>query len=212
MQDLNKIWVYRIISINNLEEDLRSGLYSKLNATEDPERTVIGNTDIISERDRRIVSCYPGTLVNNYVPFYFSVRTPMLFNIYTGRGVPKIPQSKIVYLAVRLCDIAKDDYQWCFTDGNAAKKITKYYTSLENINDLDWRSIESTDFKHDNADGDEDRIRKKHSEFLVRDYVPNDRISGIVVYNENAKIIVENLVQELGLEVTIVKNKAKYYF
>ncbi len=63
-----------------------NGLYSKNSAPEDPGRVIIGNKEIIGERDTRIVKCYPETVVNDYVPFYFSVRTPMLFNIITGQG------------------------------------------------------------------------------------------------------------------------------
>ena len=201
MQDLNKIWLFRMIAIDNLETDLTNGLYSKMNAPIDPNRIAIGNAEIISERDRRIVSCYPGTVVNNYVPFYFSVRTPMLLNIHSGHLIKKIHQSKIVYLCIPLLDVANDNFQWCFTDGNAAKHITSYYTNLKDIDSIDWHSISTTDFKHDNADGDEDRIRKKHSEFLVKDYVPGNLIKGIVVYNESAKTNVKAITQKLGLEI-----------
>jgi ssDNA thymidine ADP-ribosyltransferase DarT-like protein len=190
-----------MIDIDNLETDLTNGLYSKMNAPVDPNRKVIGNAEVISERDKRVVHCYAGTVVNNYVPFYFSVRTPMLFNIYSGYGVKKVHQSKIVYLCVPLLDVAIDNFQWCFTDGNAAKRITTYFTSLDGIDSIDWHSITSTDFKHDNADGDEDRIRKKHSEFLVKDFVPSNLIKGIVVYNEQAKTKVKSITQKLGLEI-----------
>ena len=96
--DVNELWVFRIIPIQNLEADLRNGLYSKRNAPKNPGRIVMGNKEIIGERDSRIVKCYPDTVVNDYVPFYFSVRTPMLYNIITGQGVPRMEQRDIVYL------------------------------------------------------------------------------------------------------------------
>lgn len=200
-----------MIDIDNLEVDLTNGLYSKINAPVDPNRKTIGNAEIISERDKRKVSCYSGSVVNNYVPFYFSVRTPMLYNICSGYGVKQIHQSKIVYLCIPLLDVASDDLEWCFTDGNAAKVITSYYNSLDDINSLDWNSIKTTDFKHDNADGDEDRIRKKHSEFLVRDFVPSDRIKGIGVFNQNAENSVKTILQRIGSNVQ-VKIKKDFYF
>lgn len=208
---LNDIWIFRMIAIDNLESDLTNGLYSKLNAPINPGRVDIGNTEIITERDARIVSCYPNTVVNNYVPFYFSVRTPMLFNIYTGHGVTKLSQTNIVYLCIPLLDMANPNFQWCFTDGNAAKVITSYYNNLNDINNIDWRSITTRDFKHDNADGDEDRIRKKHSEFLVRDFVPNTKIRGIAVYNNNVKTTVEEIVQRVGLNIPVTV-KRDFYF
>jgi ssDNA thymidine ADP-ribosyltransferase, DarT len=211
LPELKDILVFRMIALDNLESDLTNGLYSKLNAPNNPDRIDIGNTEIITERDKRIVGCYPETVVNNYVPFYFSVRTPMLFNIYTGHGVKRLSQTNIVYLCIPLLDLANPNYQWCFTDGNAAKVITRYFNNLNDIDKIDWRSIVSSDFKHDNADGDEDRIRKKHSEFLVRDHVPNNKIMGIAVYNTNTKETVDEIVQRLGLNIS-VKVKRNFYF
>jgi len=211
LPELNDIWVFRMIALDNLESDLTNGLYSKLNAPIDAGRKDIGNKEIICERDNRIVSCFPNTVVNNYVPFYFSVKTPMLYNIYTGHGVPKLSQSKIVYLCFPLLDLANPDFQWCFTDGNAAKMITNYFTNLNDIDKIDWRSIITDDFRHDNADGDEDRIRNKHSEFLIKDYVPNNKINRIAVYNKRTEEIVKDIVDNLGLD-TAIKVKRNFYF
>lgn len=209
--DLAEISVYRIIPIQNLEKDLTNGLYAKREAPQDPSRTIIGNKEIISARDQRQVKCYPDTMVNDYVPFYFSVRTPMLFNIVTGMGVPKCVQRDIIYLRCRLEDLANDEFQWCFTNGNAADKITKFYKDLGSIRHLDWRSIETTDFRVNNADGDEDRIRKKHAEFLVKGHVPKDRINGIAVLTAAVKNEVETIVSSCKLNIE-VKVKPNFYF
>lgn len=211
MPELSKIWLFRMIALDNVESDLTHGLFSKLNAPNNPDRIDIGNTEIISERDTRIVTCYKNLVVNDFVPFYFSVRTPMLYNIYTGHGVPRQSQSNIVYLCIPLLDLATDDFQWCFTDGNAAKVITRYFTNLEDVNEVDWHSIKSKDFRIDNADGDEDRIRKKHSEFLVRDFIPNTKIKRIAVYNDRTKNVVEDIVRKLGLDITVTVER-KFYF
>ncbi|MCZ4319164.1 DUF4433 domain-containing protein [Aequorivita viscosa] len=211
MPNLNDIWLFRIISIDNLTADLARGLFSKLNAPNDGARIVIGNTEIITQRDKREVLCFPGTVVNNFVPFYFSVRTPMLYNIHSGHGVPQIHQKNIVYLCIPLLDLANPDFNWCFTDGNAAKRITRYYTSLAEIDSLDWPSIKTTDFSHDNADGDEDRIRKKHAEFLVRNHVPSNKIKGIAVYNQEARDRVLQIMQAQNLKIEI-KIKKGFYF
>ncbi|MFM9837852.1 MAG: hypothetical protein ACKVOQ_06275 [Cyclobacteriaceae bacterium] len=45
--DIENLWVYRIIPIQNLEMDLKYGLFAKNNAPVDPNRVVIGNTEII---------------------------------------------------------------------------------------------------------------------------------------------------------------------
>ena len=98
--DLNKIWVFRIVPIQNLEFILRDGLHCKNAGRKDREFVTIGSEEIITQRDTRLVKCYPDTVVNDYVPFYFSVRTPMLYNIITGHGVPPSPQKDIIYLCL----------------------------------------------------------------------------------------------------------------
>ena len=79
--DLNKIRVFRIVPIQNLEFILRDGLHCKNAGRKDKGFLTIGSEEIITQRDTRLVKCYPDTVVNDYVPFYFSVRTPMLYNI-----------------------------------------------------------------------------------------------------------------------------------
>lgn len=171
----------------------------------------IGSSEIITQRDTRIVKCFPDTVVNDYVPFYFSVRTPMLYNIITGHGVPASPQKDIIYICCKLNELVTGDFQWCFTDGNAAKRLTKFARKLTSLELLDWRSITTTDFRDENADGDEDRIRKKHAEFLVKDHVPVNYIKGIVVLNQAKKEQVEAIIDELDLKIE-VKIKTEFYF
>lgn len=209
--DIRNLWVFRIVPVQNLEADLKKGLLAKSKAPIDPSRIVIGNTEIISARDQRPVKCYPTTKVNDYVPFYFSVRTPMLYNIVTGMGVPQRSQREIVYLCCRLQDLATDEFQWCFTNANAAERITKFYNDLKDLEKLDWKSIETTDFRAQNADGDEDRIRKKHAEFLVKGKVPTSKIGEIAVINATVKSDVESIVTKCKLAIE-VRVKPKYYF
>jgi len=79
---INEIHVFRFIHIDNLEFDLINGLFAKNHKmNQNFTRKLIANSEIIQRRDQAVVKCYPATVVNDYVPFYFSVRTPMLFNI-----------------------------------------------------------------------------------------------------------------------------------
>lgn len=210
-------WVFRIIPIQNLEYILCNGIYCK-NSSEhlnnNNDFLTIGSKDVIARRDNTIVQCYPETVVNDYVPFYFSVRTPMLYNIITGRGVTALPQEDIIYLCCRLSELATENFLWCFTDGNAAAAITKFYNKLEEIEyKVDWRSVKTTDFRDDNEDGDEDRVRKKHAEFLVKDYLPVKYIKVIVVMNESKKQEVQAVLDKLKLDIEVKINpESKFYF
>lgn len=209
--EIDKIWVYRIVPIQNLEFLLRDGLHCKNAGKKDKGFVTIGSQEIITQRDTRIVKCYPNTVVNDYVPFYFSVRTPMLYNIVTGHAVPPSPQQNIIYFCCKLSELATDDFQWCFTDGNAAKRISKFSNNIKHLEQLDWRSIKTIDFRDENADGDEDRIRKKHAEFLIKDHITIDYIKGIAVLNQPIKEKVEKLLKDFELTIE-VKIKPEFYF
>jgi hypothetical protein len=212
--DLDNLWVFRIIHINNLKEDLSNGLYCKSANKTTAGYISIGSKDVISKRDTKAVKCHADYMVNEYVPFYFSVRTPMLFNIKTGRGVMSYQQKDIIYLCCRFKELACDNFNWCYTNGNAAAAITKFFSNFENIeNDIDWRSVHTPDFRDENADGDEDRIRKKHAEFLIRGHVPAKYIKKIVVLNNTVKENVEKILAELDSNIDILVNpNQKFYF
>ena len=78
---------------------------------------------------------------------------------------------------------------------------------------VDWHSIETNDFRDDNSDGDEDRIRKKQAEFLVKEYVPVEYIRKIVVYNTSMHFEVKEIVNRLKLDIEVLINpNRKYYF
>ncbi len=72
---------------------------------------------------------------------------------------------------------------------------------MADLKKIDWHSIETTDFRNNNSDGDEDRIRKKHAEFLVKDHVPKNKITGIAVLNPAIKEEVEAVVSNVNWQL-----------
>ena len=212
-RDINKIWVFRIVHHLNLDYILNNGIYYRNAAHVDPNYVNIGSTEIITHRDTIPVKCYPETTVNEFIPFYFGVRTPMLYKIKTGNGVARKPQNEIVYLACKFAEITSSDLQWCFTDGNAAAYITDFYNNVVDIDELDWRSIHATEWTDNNSDGDQDRMRKKHSEFLIKDHVPINFIRAIIVLTEERKQEVEALIKKYGLNIEVyLDTKYQYYY
>ncbi len=212
-KDISTVWVYRMIHYQNLDYILQNGIYYRNSANFDPNYVNIGSTEIITHRDTVQVKCYPDTIVNDYVPFYFGTRTPMLYKIKTGNGVLRRPQEEIIYLACNLKELIEAGLQWCFTDGNAARTITEFYNSIDDFDKLDWHSIQSTEWTDNNSDGDHDRMRKKHSEFLVKYYVPVELIKWIIVLTNERKQYIEALVRQYGLSIRVyIDNSFKFYY
>ena len=76
--------IFRITHVDNLDWILRHGLRCRSDTLADPKFVDIGRHEIINRRVTKAVGAPPGGTLSNYVPFYFTPRTPMLLNIKTG--------------------------------------------------------------------------------------------------------------------------------
>jgi hypothetical protein len=63
----------------NLPWLLANGLHAASGAKSDPNFVAIGNPDLIGKRFHRIIPMPPGGTPADYVPFYFTPKSPMLF-------------------------------------------------------------------------------------------------------------------------------------
>jgi hypothetical protein len=207
--NIKELLVFRIIHVNNLAYILKHGIYCRNSHQVDPNYVNIGNTEIISRRDT--VEAITGGVVNDYVPFYFGMRSPMLYNIATGYKVPKLPQADIIYICCTVDSLVQLPV-WCFTDGNAAVKVTTFETDISKIDDLDWVSIYAQQWKN-GTNNDSDRTRKKHAEFLVREHVPKHNICKVIVLNEAVRQRVEIVIAGSRLNIPVEVNPGnKYYY
>lgn len=208
----NTIWVFRMVHHENLPYILEHGMYCSRSSKADSAYKSIGSSEVIGRRDNVIVKCDPDSVVNDYVPFYFGYRTPMLYMIHTGFGIPRQPQEDIIYLCCRFVELVESKLTWCFTDGNAATAITTFHNDDQAYKLLDWESIHARDWRDDNKDGDHDRARKKHAEFLVKSHVPPSFIRAIVVKSEVRKAMVEKWLTATALTVRVYSDQPQFYF
>ena len=180
------LFIYRMTHIDNVPFIVQNGLWSKLSPVQDPSFVPIGNPEIIDKRtNKTVVVIPPGGVLGEYVPFYFSGHSPMLFNITTGYNVKRVLQKDIVFLVCDALEIINAGIPYCFTDGNATSAISRFFNNLYGLRELDWESIRATMWK--NTEDDYDRVRKKMSEFLVKEHVPVTFLRGIIVKNPEAE-------------------------
>src|SRR5262245_37067596 len=81
--------VFRITHVRNVPWILDHGLHCQSSPERDPDFVPIGNPDLIRKRAVREIPEPPGGLLSDYIPFYFTPRSPMLYNITTGVGSVK---------------------------------------------------------------------------------------------------------------------------
>lgn len=187
----------------------------------------IAYEEVQSLRDRIFVwdkSIQKPRPLHSYVPFYFSVLTPMLY-IQFKLGI----QSEIIILDVNR-SVIKDEGV-LFTNGNASnqqlskfgseKVLIKPSTSLnpqcsrrytshapqgsnQNCSDFyaeeSFLSLLNWGVINDRWFNDEEKKRMKHAEVLYPDLFPLGRISGISVMTQEMAQVVNTFIRESGLE------------
>jgi hypothetical protein len=77
MSELDKKYLYRITHIDNIPHILQYGITHSSSVNANPNFVPIGDRSIILTRNNFLLN--NGKLLGEYIPFYFSKRTPMLY-------------------------------------------------------------------------------------------------------------------------------------
>jgi hypothetical protein len=210
MEVPKRILLYRITHYQNLEFILQNGMHCPNSPFQDPNYINIGKKDIINKRSAKPVRLYPSPgMINEYVPFYFCYRSPMLGSIKVGNSDFKGTQDEIIYLVTDLNHIKKHSCEFVFTDGQALIAYSKFFDDESDFDKLDWEAINSNQWGGNQSDND--KMRRKMAEFLVKDYVPIEALIGIAVMNQQMEQTVTQIVTQIGADIPIIV-KTDWYF
>lgn len=210
--NIDRKYCYRITHIHNLPHLLKCGLVTKHHTEAKKEFVPIGNPEIIDVRTNAAVRIDDYGNIGDYVPFYFTPRSMMLFNIITGYYAPIVPKrsrEEILVIRCLIDDLAQSNNRFFFTDGQANDFATNHYNNLKDLDKIDWDNIQNSKF--DKSDGDYDRPRRYQAEFLVHHQVPIDNIELLCVHNDNAKQYVEEECLKAKIKLP-VKIQPLYFF
>lgn len=206
--------IYHITHVNNLLRILESGkIWSdakRLELVLDSDN--IGMNGIKARRLTLPVSCHQGTTVGQYVPFYFCPRSIMLNIIYYANH-PDLAyrggQNPIIHLVI---DINKtiewaesNQKKWAFSDKNAGAYLAEFYSSVDNIDKINWQAVESRDFK------DSQVKEGKQAEFLLYDFMPWSLVEKIGVYNAEIQQQVIEMLDQTEHKPIISIEKSWYF-
>lgn len=168
--------IYHITHVDNLPGIIADGGLFADSAMRDRGGPAV-SIGMAELKDGRIadrpVQCHEGTMVGDYVPFYFCPRSIMLYVINQANH-PKLAyrggQGEIVHLEADLRQVyrwTRDNQQrWTVSLGNAAAKYTPFRNDWEVIRELDWNAIAATDWR------DPDIKDGKQVEFLMHNFFP----------------------------------------
>jgi hypothetical protein len=207
MPELNKIYLYRMTHIENIPHILEHGITHSTSAHANPDFVPIGDSNLITTRNEFLLN--NGKRLGEYIPFYFGVKTPMLYVVQNGFNMvaPTLPEN-IVYCVSSVQKIIDFQLDFVFTNGHAVDRFSSQYTvaDIHNIDTILDRNAIIAKYWRDESDLD--LKRRKEAEFLVLGDISNQAILGYITYNENAK----NKVLKFGAEATLVHIKSEFYF
>ena len=196
----NPTFIYRITHYKNLGFILQNGLCCPNHALKDPSFVNIGHKKLIDDRGKRNVPVQPRGTLNDYIAFYFTRKSPMLYLI-AKHNVPDFAgdQSEIVYLVSRAQEIEGAKIPFVFTDRHAKLDFAQFGNSLSELTIVDWDVIASDIWS--NTLALYDRKEKKQAEFLVYQQLPIGLVRGIVCQNKTILRIIEQTIQQSGVSL-----------
>ncbi|KAB1471816.1 type II toxin-antitoxin system toxin DNA ADP-ribosyl transferase DarT [Cronobacter muytjensii] len=185
-------YVYHFTYIDNLEKIIKNGLLStNLKSNKGINHKDIANSIIQHRRSEMRVTCGPGGVVHDYVPFYFTKRSPMLLNVIKKKN---IDQEGIIYLALPID--AVNDKSVVFSNSSANTFTPPdFHSNAKDLNKLNWDIIDDRVWIPKN-----ERLKQqKMAELLVHNEVSLSDISFIVVWDSHVKTHVEKILLKYGV-------------
>lgn len=205
------IYLYRIVHIENLgfivqNNELTCPSHERVN----PNYVGIGDNSLILERKSKQLPISPGGTFDDYVAFYFGMRSPMLYNIKHGyQGVTPRSQHDIIYLISSFDKIKELQLPFIYFDGHGYHHLSRAFNTEEGFVHIDWKVVRASKW-HDTEE-DPDRKRRKQAEFLVKDTLPCNALIAIVTYSERTKQRVEKIVKNKYQDIRIVVKEDWFY-
>ena len=199
-----KSLIFRIVHKDNIGQVLQAGCLCRSAIAGQAGYVEIGNQELIQRRTQRIVPCGPGGTLSDYVPFYFTPYTPMLYNIKTGYGVPQKPLKDIAILVSSLRRMAKQNIPFVFSDRHAYLKTAQFSDDLDDLDRIIWPVLQARDFRRD----DSDKFEKYQAEALIHQHVPVSALIGIACYDIETRDHVRQMAKVCGTAVEIVAQRS----
>jgi hypothetical protein len=178
--------IFHITHVDNLRQILVDGglLPDAVLISRSANVAGIGMASIKQRRLTLPVRCHPGDHVGDCVPFYFCARSIMLYLIHC-KNHPELTyrggQEPIVHLEFDLQEVATwadaNGRRWAFTLSNAGAYYAEFRSRLDQLGEVDWTAVGSTDFRSQTVK------EGKQAEFLVHGFVPWELVVRIGVHS-----------------------------
>ncbi|CAN5547668.1 DUF4433 domain-containing protein [soil metagenome] len=197
-----KAFIFRITHRENVPFLLHNGVHCRASSSVDPNFVEIGHPEIIGRRTVRLVDAEPGGVLSDYIPFYFTPCSPMLYNVVTGwKGLKQRSRAEIVVLVSSLTRLDEIGRPYVVADRNATLAHATLRSGRELLGSLPWDAWKARDFKHD--PDKPDKVERYQAETLVHHFLPVTGLMGIITYDGTMQSMIEQAVAAAGLSIPV---------
>lgn len=205
-----KALIFRITHRANLGWIFQNGLHCGSSNVRDPEFVSIGNPDLIERRRSRTVPIPPGGTLADYIPFYFTPSTPMLYNIRTGHGeIERRSNDDIAILVSSLPTLEEHQTAYVFTDRHAYLLGAGFFADRAALEHVDFELLQRRDFRRDPEDPG--KLERYQAEALVHRHLPVPALLGVCCYSLDAKREIEDACAAQGVTLEIAVRSGWYF-
>ncbi len=201
--------IFRITHKNNLPWILSNGLSCRNSKSRDPGFVNIGMTDLIDKRNTWVVSRKPGGTLSDYVPFYFTPRSMMAFNIHTGRNVRQRDNAEIIILVTSLPHLRQQGVPFLITDKHACANNAYYFDDLADLSRIDWKILQNSDFSRNNDDPD--KTNRYQAEALVHKHMPLSALLRVACCDDKQKAEIDALMSKHKVNLPVHVERGWYF-
>lgn len=206
----DKALIFRVTHRQNLPWTLDNGLCCSNHPLQDPAFVRIGNEDLIGSRHTRQVPIPPGGTLADYVPFYFTPYSMMLYNIITGMNVKAVPRNDLAILVSSLRNVAAQGVPFVFTDRHAYLFNASFQNDLTALDRMvPWELLQRRDFSRDPQNPE--KTDRYQAEALIHSYLPVEALSGIVTYSDAVQADVEAMAADCHLDLRVI-SRPNWFF
>ena len=198
-------FVYHFTHLDNLPGLIEHGLLSP----NEQKRLNLGHKSIAIQeiQNRRAsmkVTCGPGGVVHDYVPFYFCTRSSMLLSVVNAKNVD---QMFLIHLAVPISVLERADVVFTKASANT-NEAPDFFEDPSRLSNLNWGAIDSLKWS---LSSDEEK-QARMAEVLVHRRLDVSMLDHIVVWNSDVKKHVEELFRKAGLTPPDIRFDSHRYF
>jgi hypothetical protein len=207
-----KTWVYHIKHVDLLPSLITNGLCSdRLASQRDLPELSIAHSHLKQRRARRQVPIPPGGTLDDYVPFYFAPRSPMLFAKHKGNVAGQSTDcTPIVYLVTTTEELHRRGLTILGTDRHALMSYARFTGDDNELTTfVDWPLMQERMWKDE--PNDPDKCERRQAELLVHQRVPWDSIRYVATKTPVARDGARAMLESHGASTPLLV-RPRWYF